>query len=175
MRIKQSNYQKALESFKAYLEISYSEGHYIEVMILLYHSISAFMNITFNKVAEALRFVINGTDKGFGSLKNEYHGIKEYDFRPLAHMLFEMGIYSKDLHDDLNKFQDFRNVIMHRFFTSKLNKSKFDKYYRLGIKLQEQTSKISLEISKTFVDSIERLRSGHNYIADLLGQVRQEE
>ena len=37
MRIKQSNYQKALESFKAYLEISYSEGHYIEVMILRYH------------------------------------------------------------------------------------------------------------------------------------------
>ena len=175
MRIKQGNYQKALKIFKAYLEKSYNEGHYIEVIILLYHSINASMNITFNTVAEGLRFIMNGTDKGSESLKNEYYGIKEYDFRPLAHMLFEMGIYSKDLHDDLIKLQDFRNEIMHRFFTSKLNKSKFDKYYGLGIKLLDQTSKISLEISKTFVDSIKRLRSEPNYLADLLGQVRQEE
>jgi len=112
---------------------------------------------TLHTVTLGLRSLTEEIDKKRRKVKNEYLKSYDYHFRTLARVLHAMGIYDEKLYSELMDLSNFRDDIMHRFFSRKLSTSKFGKFYQLGIRLIDQTLEIFVQYPEILFGSIKPL------------------
>ena len=141
--MKQNEWQKRNEAFRNYIKWTYDKGHSIEAVILLYQGVYTLMYFVFMAIASRMRIVLNQTDDGTTPAGRKSSGIPDYHFRSLAHILYEMGALDSNLHCDTVKLANFRDEMMHRFFSSKLNQSRFGKAYQSGMEVFDRLSGIA--------------------------------
>jgi len=147
LAIKRAELQQCL---KKHIEDTYNKEYRIEAMILLYHAISYFMHTTFVGIAYTIKTILLKTNSEEQELSDSYRRIAEAHFGTLADVLFQMGVYTRELHDKLKKLQEFRSRLMHRFFTGKINKATYGKNYKLGMELYDRTLMISDKYPQLF-------------------------
>lgn len=150
--VKQDEWRRRNEEFRNYIKWTYSKGHVIEAMVLLYQGVYAVMYFIFIIAASRMRIILNMTSKGTRNAPKRTPGISDYHFRSLAHMLHEMGVLDGKLHSDIVKLADFRDQMMHRFFSSRLNQSRFGQAYQLGMEVIKRVS----EIAEQYPENLDR-------------------
>jgi len=160
---------KQNEAFKIYVKRSYNEGYTIEAIILLYHRVYLWMVGTLHAATQGLRLLTEEMDKKRRKVKNEHLKSYDYHFKTLARVLHAMGIYDEELYSGLRKLSNFRDDVMHRFFSRKLSKSRFGKFYQLGMRLNDQALEIFMQYPEILFRSINPLVRT-SLLAKLLGE-----
>jgi len=164
MKIKESGEGKRIEIeiSKDYIKKSYQEGHYVEAIILTHYIIEVWMNMTFVTVVRLFnpfglgyveRMEVRRKRKGKLSL----YPISNYKFLTIANILLDMDIYNAKVFSKLEKFNTYRNTVIHKLFEKLPNKKELDEYFKLGIELWEETWKIEEKYNKAYFNSIRKI------------------
>lgn len=142
-----------MQRARDYIQKSYENKYKFEAMILLYQYISLNVHFTYVRIAATIKCTIY--KQPFPEDSSDIWGRPgELHFATLVDILFRMGVYTKELHKKLKKIQEFRNQLMHRFFTGQPNKATYGKNYKLGMELYDETLNISEESPQLLFDRV---------------------
>jgi len=148
-----------IEISKDYIIKAYQEGHYVEAVVLTHYVINVFMNMTFDIVvtlrnpSASLNKLIRQSRR---SKRKKSYPISDYKYLTIANILWDMGIYNKNLYTKLEKFNHYRNTVAHRLFSNIPSESDLSKYCELGIKLWDETWKILQQHHQKYFASLEK-------------------
>jgi hypothetical protein len=162
MRLKEDEREQGIEISKDYVRESYEKGHYVEAIVIIHYALEVFMNSTYttflmaNTLVNPSGLLERMKTKGKGRGKPSIYPISTYGFLTAANILLDIGVYTAELFAKLQKFNKYRNIVVHRLFKKLPNRKELDSYFKLGMELWETTWEVHQKYSKKFFDSLEQ-------------------
>lgn len=167
MKVERDKKHKRIEIPKDYIKESYEQEHYVEAIILTHYIIGVYMNRTFDTITQSLNPLASVNrvikmqesmpskkSKSMEKILKKLYPVSDYRFINMVNILFDMGVYDNILRKELTKFNTYRNSVAHRLFAELPDQSEFDRYYKLGMKLWDNTYEILAKYQKGFFDKI---------------------
>jgi hypothetical protein len=171
MRLEAGKNDRKIEISEDDVRESYKKGHYIQAIVLTHCIIEVFMNSTYttfawpNALANPNSLTSRVKTKGKGRLKPSMFpfGMEKYGtykFRTLNYILLDLGIYNAELFEKIDKFNEYRNIIVHKIFMKLPNKKERDSYFNLGMELWEATRKVHQELQQKYLQQFKDFSEG---------------
>ena len=156
MEIKEWKKGKSVTVSIEYIKKSFDEGHFFESILLTHYFLERQMNGIFQMSISILKPGYSPLAGRFlleGKRKNAPLGL-DYNFRTIAKILFDLGVFDKELYRKMRRFNTNRNEIAHRALQELPTNKQITSYFRLGMELVEKISKIQQQYAEAWASQI---------------------